>query len=811
MPLWLKRSLQVFSGLIALVIVVFIGLAIYVNVNKKELLVSINKELNRNINGSLTIGGMEPTFLKGFPGVSVSLKNVEVKDSLWKVHHHALLSAKDLDISVNAMALLRGTIEIRRMTINDAAVYLYTDSNGYSNTSIFKKKPKAEQPSNEEAASPAEIRRFDLNDVRFIMDNRKGNKLFLFAVQDFSGKVDYPSEGWKADVNLKVLVRSLAFNTKRGSFIKDKVLQGKMDIAYNEDKGIIEVKPNTLNIGKDPFIIGATFNIGKDPVEFNIDVEARSIQWKNASALLAPNIKRRLDMFNLDKPIAVKAIIAGNMGAGGDPSIFVNASVKGNRLSSPGGIVEDCNFSGIYTNNFINGKGFTDANSAVKLYRFSGNYNEMPFTIDTAFIHNFDQPIATGTFKSKFDVAKLNNVLGDDMLKFTRGTADLTLHYSADMVDFKLNKPVVTGLVSIKNADVNYVPRNINFKNTSITLDFQKEDLLIKDIRLQSGKSVIFMEGSIRNFMNLYYTDPQKIVLSWKMRSPQIHLGEFMGFLSSRKGRAVNKSRKRNSDMANQLNEMLDKGRAEINMRVDKVYYNKFVGTDATADVFLSDAGLYLKNVSLKNAGGSIKLDGSVTQIGKVNRFAVNTTVANVSIRDFFYSFDNFGLKTPTYKNLKGNFFTKTNVTGSITAAGKIVPGSMQGNIVFDLKNGALVDFGAVESVGKFAFPFRDLKNITFNNLNGKFDIRGEKITINPMLINSSVLNMNVEGVYAVGAGTNIYLDIPLRNPKKDAEIADKKERRERRMKGIVVHILATDGEDGKIKFKLVGKRDSQG
>jgi hypothetical protein len=808
MPLWLKRSLQVFAGLIALVIVVFIGLAIYVNVHKKELLVSINKELNRNINGSLTIGDMEPTFLKGFPGVSVSLKNVEVRDSLWKVHHHSLLSAKDLDISVNAMALLRGTIEIRRMTINDAAVYLYTDSNGYSNTSIFRKKPKEEQPSNEEAASPAEIRRFDLNDVRFIMDNRKGNKLFLFAVQDFSGKVEYPSDGWHADVNLKVLVRSLAFNTKRGSFIKDKLLQGKMDITYHEEKGIIEVKPNTLNIGEDPFIIGATFNIAKEPVDFTIDVEARSIQWKNASALLAPNIKRRLDMFNLDKPIAVKAIIAGNMGSGGDPSIFVNASVKGNRLTSPGGIVEDCNFSGIYTNNFINGKGFTDANSAVKLYRFSGNYNEMPFTIDTAFIHNFDKPIATGTFKSKFDVAKLNNVLGDDMLKFTKGTADLTLHYSADMVDFKLNKPVVTGLVSIKNADVNYVPRNISFKNTSITLDFQKEDLLIKDIRLQSGKSVIFMEGSIRNFMNLYYTDPQKILLSWKMRSPEIHLAEFMGFLSSRKGRVVSKSRAKRSDMANQLNEMLDKGRAEINMRVDKVYYNKFLGTDATADVFLSDAGLYLKNVSLKHAGGSIKLDGSVTQIGKINRFAVNTTVANVSIRDFFYSFDNFGLKTPTYKNLRGNFFTKTNVTGNITAEGKVVPGSMQGNIVFDLKNGALVNFDAVQSVGKFAFPFRDLKNITFNNLNGKFDIRGEKVTINPMLINSSVLNMNIEGVYAVGAGTNIYLDIPLRNPKKDAEIADKKERRERRMKGIVVHILATDGDDGKIKFKLVGKRD---
>lgn len=808
MPLWLKRSLQIFGSLIILIILVFIGLAVYVNIHKKELLVSINKELNKNINGSLTVGAMEPTFLKGFPGVSVSLKNVEVRDSLWKIHHHSLLSAKDFNISVNAMALLRGTIEIRRISIHDAAVYLYTDSNGYSNTSIFKKKPKKDLEANEEATSPAEIRRFDLNDVRFIMDKRKGNKLFLFAVQDFSGKVDYPYSGWKADVNLKVMVRSLAFNTKRGSFIKDQLLEGKMDISYSEDKGIIEVKPNRLNIGEDPFTIGAAFTIAKDPVEFTINVEARAIQWRHASALLAPNITSRLNKFDMERPIAVKAIIKGNMGAGGDPSIFVNASVKGNRLSSPGGTIEDVNFSGVYTNNFVNGKGFSDANSAVKLYRFSGSYNDIPFTVDTAFIHNFDQPLATGTFRSKFDVSKLNNVLGDDMLKFTRGNVDLTLHYSADIVDFKLNKPVVTGLVSIKNADVDYVPRNIKFKNTSISLDFQKEDLLIKDIRLQSGKSIIFMEGSIKNFLNLYYNSPEKILLSWKMRSPQIYLGEFMGFLSSRKGRSAAKPKNKRTDFSNQMNEMLDKGKAEINMRVDKVYYNKFTGTDATADVLLSDAGFYLKNVSLKHAGGLIKLDGSVTQLGRLNRFAVNAAVSNVSIRDFFYSFDNFGLKTPTYKNLKGAFFTKTNVTGNITGEGKVIPGSMNGNIVFDLKNGALVGFDAIKSVGKFAFPFRDLDNITFNNLNGKFDIKGDKVIINPMMVNSSVLNMDVAGVYAMGKGTNIYLDVPLRNPKKDEDITSKQERSARRMKGIVVHILATDGDDGKIKFKLVGKRD---
>jgi hypothetical protein len=809
MPRWVKLSLKIFVILFLVIALAFTGIAIYVNANKKELLVSITKELNKNLNGSMTVEMMEPTFLKGFPGVSVSLRNVEIRDSLWKIHHHSLLTAKKFDISVNALALLRGTIEIRRVSITDAEVYLYTDSGGYSNTSVFKKNTKKEE-SKEESTSPAEIRHFDLNNVRFILDNRKGNKLFLFAVQDFSGKIDYSSPGWNANIRLKTLVRSLAFNTKRGSFIKDKLLEGRMEVVYDDEKGVIEVKPKTLNIGDDPFIIGAKFNIAKDPVEFSIDVEARSILWRSASALLAPNITSRLNMFNLENPIAVKAIIAGNMGAGGDPSIFVNASVKANRLTSPGGVVDDCNFDGVFTNHFVTGQGLTDANSAIKLYRFRGSYAEIPFTIDTVFIHNLDRPVATGTFRSKFQVEKLNNVLGDDLLKFSKGSADLTLHYAADIVDYKLTKPVISGVVNVQHADVSYVPRNINFKNTSIALNFTKNDLFIKDIRLQSGKSIVFMEGSVKNFLNLYYNSPEKILLKWQVRSPQLYLGEFIGFLGTRKTAVGTKSKSRTTNFGRQLNTMLDKGQVEINMAVDKLHYNKFTGTNVTASVYLSDAGISLRNASLKNGGGLVKLNGKMMQRNNLNYFSLNAVVSNVNIRDFFFSFDNFGLKSLTYKNLAGNFFTKTNIKGSISNTGKVIPGSINGGIVFDLKNGALVDFDPIKNVGKFAFPFRDLDNITFSNLNGKFDIKGDKVIINPMFINSSVLNMNVAGVYAMKTGTDIMLDVPLRNPKKDEDITSKQEIRERRMKGIVVHIQAVDGDDGKIKFKLIRNRNKE-
>ena len=802
MPKWVKTTLKILSGIIALVIVAFIAIFVYVIFNKQKVLGLITTELNKNLNGTLTIGSLDPTFFKGFPGVSVGLKNVVIKDKLWATHHHTLLDAKNLYVSVDASALLKGTVSINKIEISNANIDLFTDSSGYSNTAVFKGKPKDDnKPGGDKGSSSTQIKRFELNNVNFVVDDRKAFKLFKFEVQDVNGKMDYPSTGWKADINLKTLVKSFSFNTKKGSFLKDRLLSGPFDISYDAKNKLIVVAPNKLNIGDDTFTIGGKFNLAKENVDFELNVADDNILWKSASNLLAANITKSLNMFNLDKPIAVTADIAGSFG-GGDPSIYVTCKVQNNTLTTRAGTIDNCSFNGVFSNHYIKGKGLNDENSVIKLYHFTGNYKQLPFTVDTAFVNNLSTPVATGVFKSRFDVEKLNSVIGEQSLKFTKGTADITMAYKADLVNYELNKPLLDGVVNIKNADVSYLPRNLHFKNTGIALRFYKDDLYMNNIRLQTGNSVVNMEGKISNFLNLYYTAPEKILIVWQITSPQLHIAEFLGFLNARQGEAPTKGKGSKTNLNNQLNTVFDKGTAELHLRVAKVYYKKFLATDATADLLLANNSIKVQNVSVKNAGGSLKLAGNIVQAGSVNTFLLNTQIDNVNISNFFYAFNNFGLQSFTSENLKGFLSAQAHLTGSINGAGNVVSRSINGVTTFELKKGALINFKPITSVGKFAFPFRNLNNITFSNLDGRFDINGDKITISPMQINSSVLNMDVAGVYSLSKGTNIALDIPLRNPKKDSTIVDQTERNKKRMRGIVLHILATDGDDGKIKIK---------
>nr|MBP6759819.1 AsmA family protein [Flavobacterium sp.] len=787
-----------FIGLFTLILVSAIGLRIYFESNKKEIVNQINTQINENILGEAKIGDIGYKFLIGFPNFTVVLNDVELKDSLFPIHKRALLKAGEIEVRLNVLSLLKKEVNIHKIVINDATIDLFKDKNGISNSNIFKKKKK--KTKSETTKSIDEVL---LKNVNFISENQKGNKLFYFEIKSLKSKIEFSDDGWKTDVKLNTFAKSLAFNSLKGSFVKDKKIEGALAVAFSKEQNKISVVTEDLEIGDDLFDITAHFNVGKGNSLFDIDIRTK-ILWSNAYNLLSNNISSKLNKFDLKAPLLASCVIKGDMSVKGDPEIVVNAVIKDDELITSYGSVTDCSFNGKFTNNYKNGPGCNDANSAVIITNFKGEYKEIPINIPSAIINNLEKPVATGKFNSEYNVVKLGNFINEDFIKFSEGTAKVDLDFKVDIVDLKLNKPHFTGNININNASFYFKPKNINFQKTDIVLHFTEQALLIEKIKYQNKVNTVIMKGRVDNFLNLYYDAPEKMMVNWTIYSPYLDIKQTVGVLSYHDKAAAAKTESKN-ESSDQLQQVFSKSQVSLDLLVDKMAFNKMIAKKFKVNIRLINGGLYVKNGSMQGATGSAAtFDAQLVPKNELALFKSNIKVSDGNISRFLASFNNFGVKSFKPNDIKGNLSLTASLSGVLNSEKELIKSSLAGNFNFQIKNGALVNFQPIQKIGKVAFSNRDVSNITFSDLYGITTINGDKITVKDFKITSNVLNIDVKGTYSLSNnGTNLGVRIPLRNPEDDYKITDAKEREAARYKGIVVNLHVVDGKDGGTKIKL--------
>ncbi|MBC9933283.1 AsmA family protein [Chitinophaga qingshengii] len=803
---WLKVVLIAGGSLIALIILISVGLALYIKVNKAAFLKQITDQLNDNINGEISVEDMEPSLFRSFPNMSIALKKVVLRDSLWQQHHHPLLDLDYVFVRVNTLSLLRKHADIQEVGLEKGNIYLYTDSTGYTNTSVL----TGNRPAKKRSSRDANIRSIGLSHITFTIDNRQKFKLFELDIQEMEGRLKSTDSGMHLDMRSNILARNFAFNTAKGSYLKNKTLGLDMSVFFNKITKQLIIPEQQMKIDQVPVQIAGVFDFSQKPPPFRLKINANQVTLKDASSWLPPNISGKLATINLSAPLDAEANLEGHMKFRDTPHVVVTWKTTKNTLVTAVGEWTDCSFTGRFNNEVIPGAGHNDENSAVTLFGLQASLGEVPLKADTIRVVNLKQPLLRGHFQSQFPLSHLNTAAEDVPILFSAGKAAADLYYTGPVLKNDNTPSALEGTVQVQQGGFTYLPRDITFHDCSATLQFTGQDLLVQNVRIQSQKSTLQMEGTIRNMLNLYFTAPEKIELNWKIRSPLVDLNEFKSFLTARrKGKKTphKAARATAGRVGKQLDEVLAASNVKMDVALDKVVFERFTAQNVKALIAMTASDLLLNKMAFQHAGGAAQVSGTVHQQGVNNTFKVNANVTNVHIAQLFYAFNNFGLDALQSNNLRGIVSAKADIKGNVLDNGTLAKHSLYGTVNFNLRNGALLNFGPLEDIGTFLFRRRRLDSITFENLSNTLQIQGNKINIPPMRIASSAVNIDVNGVYGLAGGTNINMDVPLRNPAKDSAITDKDEKRRRSRKGIILHLHAVSGSDGKVKIKL-GKGD---
>lgn len=804
----IRTTLYVVGGLLGLLLLGLAGVRYYFEHNKARIVADLNRYITEHINGTMRIGSIDLNLLTGFPTLSLTLTDVELKDNV--PTSRRLLQAKKIGVGLNVMRLLHKEIDVQSVLIDGATIDLFTDENGVTNFNIARTPPPGAapepgRPASEPGRAPAVlIRDVELRNVDFQAEDLREKKLFHFVVASLQAPIDYEPAGLRTRVKLKTLARSMTFLSINGSFIQDQQVAGVLNAAYSKASRSLTVETDALAIGKDKFAVKGNFAIGQKPALFDLEIRTK-IRWLDASRLLSPNVSRILDQLDVSKPVEARCVVHGDLLDKRDPKIIVNAEVKDSEVRIPDGVLSNVSFHGEFNNHHDPNQPNGDPNSTVTLSGFTGAYGTVPFQIPRAVLANLLKPVVSGTFQTDFNLPRLNEIIDPKVMLFSGGQARVNLTFEVALDALKLHQPRFQGEIGIRQGDLLYKPNNLRLK-TDVDLAFTDRALSIRNIKYASGASTLLIDGEVENFFRLFYEAPEKMVVALNVRSPFLDAKRFLGTEIQGKDAASAAGAPKES-ATDKLRSVIEKCQMVLNMRIDKAVYEHLEAANVKGQIALANGRVGVKKGHIETSGGTFDFDVQLTPKGDANPFNAKVKITTCDIPRLLKSFNNFGITAFAPENITGNLSADASLTGSMTSAGDLVPGSLKGNLKYRIEDGSLNDFEPLIDVAKkflvkLILGKRDFQHIAFGELAGDFKIDGHRVDVDFFRVSSSVLNFDVEGIYSFKRGTNLGLTIPLRDPKDDARIADKAERDKLRYKGIVLKLVAVDGKDGQIEVK---------
>ncbi len=328
----IRYTLKTLAWILGLLVFIWLALWAYVELNQARLIQKISRSISAKTHGEVAIGSVSVSLIRTFPVLSLQLSDVALRDSIYPVHKKNFLTAGDIYLRISLRDMLKGRPAVGRITVNNARLEVFTDSLGRSNEYILSGRKSSE---GETATSIPEI---VLNSFTVCYENLKKNKRYAGTIRKMKCAIATNEQFVLIDANLNAQIDGLAFNTKKGSYLKNSQVRGHLQLSYNKIDHDLLVNHILLSINDHPFLFDGYFRIDKALSDFNLTISTSDVDFKNATALLNDTLQTRFDGYRFSKPIAVQVTVYGQTVSNYGPDVRIKMALDMSGVEMAAGI-----------------------------------------------------------------------------------------------------------------------------------------------------------------------------------------------------------------------------------------------------------------------------------------------------------------------------------------------------------------------------------------------------------------------------------------------------------------------------------------
>ena len=388
----IKISLRVLGILLILLLLALIGVSFYVKQHQQQFISFLESETEKELNGAtLHIGDISVGLKSSFPLIALTIDSIYLRDSLWSRHHHDLVSVNRVFATIDFWKLFHGKIDILRLDLDKPDIYFYTDSLGYSNTSVFNKKIRSRNDSSANQAYPI----LKITNARFSIDEGVKHKFFSFRIHKLDCNIqgNEKTPALAIDLNLDCLVQAMAFNQAKGPFLENKSVQGDFRILYNKDSRELDFDNIRLAVDRQPFVFTGKFFFAQEGTPFFLSWETKNLSFRKAASFLSTNLQKTLEPYDIEDPIAsLTGSLDNSETQYSTPLIHLWLKVENRNLKTPFFAIGQASFTATFNNEAVRSRGHEDSNTVIRFSALQGDWENLNFHADSVVLSNLIHP-----------------------------------------------------------------------------------------------------------------------------------------------------------------------------------------------------------------------------------------------------------------------------------------------------------------------------------------------------------------------------------------------------------------------------------
>ncbi|MBT6745298.1 MAG: hypothetical protein HOB26_01930 [Flavobacteriales bacterium] len=710
------------------------------------------QQINKQLAAEIGVDDVQLTVFKKFPYTSLEFQNVWAKDALIKVgeqdtffyFHHAYLQFNLVDILKNRFIL-------REITLEDGFINPRVDKEGYDNYHIFK---KTESKTNDFLINLEQV---TLNNVEVDYEEAARKDQIQFDAHHAYLKGLFSKDEFELDIygefDMRVCeLKSTQWVTNRDLNVDFGLYINSSTKHYDIRRGGLEVD-NSLDFEIEGTIDNASHTL------IDLNVKGKNLDIVRSLALLPKRYSKSLEAYKSEGEITFSSNIIGQVSNNRTPKITADFAIKNGTIVEKTKKIElrNLNLDGLYTGN--NNLELTNVS-----FQFDGGLVQGDYKMKGT-----KHPLVEVNLVGVFDLEITKNFLGLDTLSVIQGNMKIDANYKGmvdDISNLKLSdleRAKTSGAVNLKNVNFKVKGSDKYYKNINADLALHGNDVLINELSGSVINSDFSLTGIFSNMMAFLLIDGQKLTVEAEFNSSKLDFNEL---LSS------------NVDESDTAYSVVLPENINLNLKanVGEVLFRRFSATDISGIMKFSNSKLKISPLQFNSMDGEYQANCIFYPVNGGNyRAVIGANITQIDIKKLFYDFENFGQEELTSKHLKGNANATVNFKTDFTSKLKVNPKKIYTNIDITISDGELIRFKPLYSVSdyiksnkllnifiKSADFKKELEHIKFNTLRNQILIKNEVITIPKMEINSSAMNMVVEGTHTFNNEINYKMNFYL-------------------------------------------------